>query len=201
MPTKIFHIIPASNFEFIRDQVACIVKDELDRQAEYYEEEDLTGEVFVERYTPIGIDEDNVITVNSESCQFDDQTNTSQSNEIHFNIDVFANAKQTSTMDGYKASSLKMQRVCGLIRSILMNPEYLTLGFDPGFIWHRSVQTIRFNRVMEEQDGSFSRMSRLDLLVKCSEEQQQATPRIAKGYDTQIKIELTEKGYKLIKNK
>jgi len=74
------------------------------------------------------------------------------------------------------------------------------LLFTNGIVERRSVKSIRFARVSDEQDAYYTRMSRIDFVVKVNETVQGISPIIADGYDSQIKIELTNKGYKLTYN-
>jgi hypothetical protein len=207
MAAKLTYQIPSSNFETIRNQIASVIKLELDNQAALrgvgnpiVPNPDYTAEIYVERFTPVDKSEGNVIIISVENCRFNNQTPISQSNETLYSIDIYCNGIETLDIEGYKTSSIKLQRLCGLIRHILMSPYYDRLGLANGIIEHREVSQIRFARVNDEQDSVFSRMARMDVSVKMNENQNGIDPIIAGGYDTIIKIELTEKGYKLTYN-
>lgn len=191
--------IGQQNFELVRDRVAIILKEEMDNQATRQTNTELTGSFFVERFNPPNEDEGTVICINLDQCQFDCQTPVSQSNEIRINIDVFCDSVQ-STVEGYERSGKKSARLAGLIRAILQNPQYDRLKFTNGIVERRSVPSIRFARVSDEQDARYTRMSRVELMVRVNEPVTGISPIEADGYDTQIKIELTEKGYKLTYN-
>ncbi len=207
MEIKLTYLIQSANFETVRNQIASILKLELDNQAllrgtgtPVVPNHDYTAEIYIERFTPVDKSEGNVIVVTVENCRFSQQTPVSQSNEVIYNIDVYCNGLETSDIEGYNDSSVRLQRLCGLIDHILMSPHYDRLGLANGIIEHREVSQIRFARVNDEQDSVYSRMARVDTLVKMNENQSGIEPVIASGYDTIIKIELTELGYKLTYN-
>jgi hypothetical protein len=192
--------IGQQNFELVRDRVAIIVKEELDNQATRQTNTELTGNVFIERFDLPNEDEGTVITVNVDQCQYDNQTAISQSNETRLNIDVYCDSYQTESAPGYERSGKKAGRLAGLIRAILQNPVYDRLKFANGIVERRSVSSIRFARVSDEQDARFTRMARIELVVRVNETVTGISPIVADGYDTQIRIAETSKGYKLTYN-
>lgn len=202
MAAKLLFNISQQNFELIRDRIALIIKEELDNQASAGRQNnsELTGSVFIERYTPANEGEGTVICVNTDSCEYADQTPISQSNETRFFVDITSDKKASPTADGYELSGKKNARIAGLIRAILQNPVYDRLQFSNGIIERRSVKNIRFARVNDEQDAYYTRMSRVEVLVKMNEPVTGITPGIPEGYDTNIKIESTNEGFKLTYN-
>lgn len=200
MAAKLNYIIPAGNFETIRDVIAVLLKLEMDNQAILRSNQDYTAEFYTERFTPVGINEGNVITVDLAGGQLDNQTPISQVFEATYNIDIFTGAKETSANDGYYNSSVKLQRLAGLVRHILQSPYYDRLGLENGIVQRRSVSSIRFGSVNDEKDASFVRMGRIQLTVRIYEESNEISVLAAAGYDTVIKISETEKGFKLTYN-
>jgi hypothetical protein len=200
MAAKLLYSIGQSNFELVRDRIALILKEECDAQAARQSNTELTGTFYIERYTPVNEGEGSVITVNLDSCNYDDQTPVSQSNEVTINIDIYNDKNQTSSIDGYEAASKENARLAGLIRYILQAPIYDRLSFTNGIVERRSVKNIRFARVSDEQDSYYTRMSRVQIVVKVNETITGLTGIAADGYDTQIKIELTDKGFLLTYN-
>jgi hypothetical protein len=200
MAAKLTYQIPSSNFETVRDQIGSILKLELDNQSVLCGDSDLTAEVYVNRFTPVDKSEGNVIIIKPESCKLDGQTPVSQSNETVYNVDIFTNARESASMEGHRRSSVKLERLAGMIRHIIQSPHYDRLGLANGIIEHREISQIRFAQVNDEQDSEFSRMARVDVTVHMNENQNGIEPVIAAGYDTIMKIELTEKGHKLTYN-
>jgi len=211
MAVSLNYTVAASNFETVRDKIATILKEEMDNQAirrgtpqtpplPNIPNPDYTANFYTERFTPVGKEEGNVITVDIDSGQFDNQIPISQSFECTFNIDIFTSAKHLTTGQGYYNSAVKLHRLAGLVRHILQSPYYDRLGLTNGIIERRSVSRIQFAKVNDEQDAAFTRMARVVFVVRMNENSNQITPVTAAGYDTIINIEETEKGYLLTYN-
>jgi hypothetical protein len=210
MAVKLNYIIPASNFESIRDRIALILKTEMDNQSilrgtvqvpplPIIPNLDYTANFYTERFTPVDKTEGNVITVDIQDGTTDNQTPVSQSLECNYNIDIYTGAKENSN-PGYYNSAVKLHRLAGLVRHILQSPYNDRLQFANGIIERRSVSRLQFARVNDEQDATFQRMARVTLTVKMNENQNGITPITAGGYDTEIKISETELGYYLTYN-
>jgi hypothetical protein len=206
MAVKIDYTIQSSNFELVRDRIALILKEELDNQAllqgagdPVVPNDDYTADIYTERFTPVDKSEPNVIIISLGNSSLTNRTPISQINECSFNIDVFTKSKQTSTGYGYYNSAVKLQKLVGLIRHILMSPYYDRLSFFDGIIANRSVNQIQYSEVRDEQDAIYSRMARITFEVHMIENNNQIIPIDASSYQTIIKIEETEKGYLLIK--
>lgn len=211
MAVKLNYTIPASNFESVRDRIATILKEEMDNQAllrgtpqapplPNIPNADYTANFYTERFTPIGKEENNVITVDLDGGSLDNQTAITQSFECKFNIDIWTGAKATTTGEGYYNSAVKLHRLAGLVRHILQSPYYDRLSFADGIIERRSVSQIQFAKVNDEQDATHTRMARITLTVRMIESSNQITPVTAAGYDTIINIAETELGYLLTYN-
>jgi hypothetical protein len=201
MAVKLDYIISQSNFEAVRDRIASILKEEMDNQSLLHSNDlDYTADFYTERYVPVDKSEGNVIVVDIAGGTLSNQTPVTQSFECTYNIDIYTEGKETSSNTGYYNSSVKLHRLAGLVRHILQSPYYDRLNFSNGVIERRSVSKIDFANVNNEQDGSFSRMGRVTLTVNINEESNGITPIDAGGYDTVIKIEETEKGFKLTYN-
>ncbi len=207
MAVKLNYIIPSSNFELIRDRIAVILKEEMDNQSilrgtgnPVVQNLDYTADFYTERFTPVDKSEPNVVIVSLESSSLSNRTPISQSNECVFSIDIYTHANQTADHIGYYNSGVKLHRLIGLIRHILMSPNYDRLGFINGIIERRDVSQVQFASVNDEQDALFSRMARITFNVRMIETSNEIDPVEASGYDTVIKIEETEKGFLLTYN-
>lgn len=207
MAVKLNYIIGSSNFELVRDKIALILKEELDNQAllrgsgnPVIPNSDYTADVYIERFVPVDKSEPNVIIVSLNNSNLDNRTPISQSNECSFSIDVFTTAQQTSSNFGYYNSAVKLHRLIGLIRHILMSPYYDRLSFSNGIVESRAITQFQFSEVRDEQDAIFSRMARATFNVRMIETSNQITPVTAEGYDSIIKIEETENGFLLTYN-
>lgn len=201
MAVKLNYDIAPSNLELIRDRIGIILKEELDNQATRQADELLTAEIFTERYTPPDEQEDRIIIIGIDRGTYEHQTSLDQRADFNFTIDIYTKGKQSQAESGYLNSSKKLHRLAGLVRSIIMAPVYVRLGFDTSpIIARRSVNAMAFDPTNDQEDMNYFRMVRIVLKVEFCEEQPAEIPTEAAGYDTQVKIELTEKGYKFILN-
>lgn len=192
--------ISETNFEMIRDRIGAILKDELDNQATLQANPDLTAEVFAERFSPVDPAEGNVLVVYVDRGNYTHQTEITQRGKFNYFVDIFTFGKQSDTETGYYKSSKKCQRLAGLILNIIQAPDYKKLGFANGIVYHRAVQDIQFDHPQDNQDTKYARMGRVIIMVEHHNEVPATDPITASGYDTQVKLEETEKGYQYIIN-
>lgn len=190
--------IPESNLETIRDQIAIIIKEELDNQATLQSDSDLTGLVFIERFTPIDKSEGTVIIVYIDRGEFSQQTQITQRGKANFFIDVFTWDLQTNTEEGYYRSAKKLHRIVMLIHNILQAPQFNKLTFAAGIVYNRTVTGIQFGQPNDNADTNYSRMGRLTLSVEFHNEQPHEEPIAASGYDTTVRIDTSDEGYTFI---
>jgi hypothetical protein len=192
--------IPESNLEAIRDQIAIIAKAELDNQATRQTNDDLSGKVFIERFTPFNKSEGTCMNVYIDRGNFTQQTQVTQRGEFNFFIDIFTWDTQTDSEEGGYRSARKLHRIAGLLLNIFQSPVFNTLGFDPGIIYNRTVTNMIFDNPINNQDQNFARMGRVTISVDFHNQQPFESPITASGYDTSYKIGMTDDGYQIITN-
>ena len=100
-------------------------------------------------------------------------------------------------MDGDQASMFKVQKILGVCRAILSDPRYKTLGFEPPFVMNRHVENIESPKP-KNSDLKSVVMARLPILVRLPENVELLTASLIEGYDTQVKLAETDKGYKFV---
>ena len=192
--------IAETNFELIRDRIGAILKDELDNQATRQADTDLTAAVFTERYVPVDPSEGNVLVVYVDRGNYTQQTEITQRGKFNYFVDIFTMGKQSDTETGYYNASKKCHRLAGLILNIIQAPDYKTLGFANGIVYHRAVQDIQFDHPQDNQDTKYARMGRVIIMVEHHNEVPATDPITASGYDTQVKLEETDKGFQYVSN-
>lgn len=192
------YIIPESNLEAIRDQLAIIIKAELDNQATLQAEPDLTGKVFIERFTPINKSEGTVINVYIDQSDFSQQTQITQRGKANYLVDVYCWDEQSETEEGYFRCARKLHRIVMLIHNILHAPQFNKLTFAAGIIYNRTVTRIQFDQPANNTDLNFARMGRLTLSVDFHNQQPHEVPITASGYDTTVKLDTSDDGYQFI---
>ena len=191
---KIKKIIPAQFFEVIRNRIAEILVDELDCQVLLTYDTDLEAKVFLERFTPFDNTEMPAINVSFSAGDYNNQTARDVDGTYSYFIDVFTQAKTTDDDRGDKLAMFKLHKLLGVCRAIIQNPIYKTLGFQPPFIMSRQISSIAIAQPREGETLSVV-MGRLILTIVAPEDIQLLTAKLIKGFDTQVKLALTDKGY------
>lgn len=148
------------NFEIVRDQIAAILKLEIDNQKQLAaaagkNPADWDLRIFMERSNPFEeFQTDNytgpaIVNVWYESSNFDDagsDTVERQKANVTYNIDVYSHGTAQETSDGHLPgdlqSSLRLAAATRLVRNILMAGPNTYLRFKRPFIWRRRVETI-----------------------------------------------------------
>lgn len=192
--SKINTIIGPQNFELVRDRVAEILADELANQFVLTGDAENNAKVFLERVVPIDKTETPLVNVKINRGVLKDQVAVNTHETLTFDIDIFHGAKSTDADNGDQVSRLKMQRLMGICRAILEDPQYKTLGFQAPFIQNRHIESMDFADG-DPMDTSFKSMGRLTLSVKIPENTDLLIPVVAAGFDTEMTLELTDKGY------
>lgn len=218
----ISNIIAESNFEIIRSKIAIILADELANQkalniaAKANEEakpepdplliafyqlniDSIPGEVFEERFTRITKPEFPVLNVVFVASPLDALiTNSSQVSVARYSIEAYASAGDSVDDPGDKLASIKLHRLLAISRSIIMNPNYIRLGFDtvPYIIGYRQCVNIIIGQPEEGADDvKHSIFGKFDVNVKCTEDVENLSGLPLEISNTVVKLFDTEKGF------
>lgn len=213
--SNIDYIIGESNFEKIRSKIASILADEFSNQKSLISTALLTetdqdviddynislnaipNKVWEERFRRPSEGEYPVVNVFLQNNPLNDLIgNENQTGTNTFGIEFYMSAKDTDTDRGDKLSAIKLQRLIGITRHIIMTPHYLTLGFGAGFIGHRSAQNMIY---AQPEDGVSNAdnviMGKLDIIVKSREDVEKLDGVLFDQNDTTFKLFDTEKGF------
>jgi hypothetical protein len=186
--------IPTQAFELIRNRIAEILVDELPEQAILQGDNQLNATVYVERFIPFDLTEIPAVNVSINRTAYSEQTQRNTDGEHTFSIDVHTSAKSTSTVRGDSLAMFRLQKLLGVVRGILEDSRYKTLGFAPPFIESRKVTAIEYAQPTEG-DGTSTVVGRVTFVVRAPDRSGVVTPELIAGYDTQVKLSLTNKGY------
>jgi len=187
--------IPTQSFELIRNRIAEILVQELPAQATFLADTKINATVYVERYVSFDLTELPAVNVSLNRGLYAEQTQKSTDGTYTYNIDCHTSAKSTSAgARGDSLSMFQLQKLLGVCRGILEDTRYNTLGFARPFIESSKITTIDIGNATEG-DATSSVMGRLTLVVRANEQKGVVTPELIAGYDTQVKLGLTEKGY------
>jgi hypothetical protein len=165
-------IIPQQSFEIIRDQIRLILNDELINQYSLTGDPRLNVTTTVERLTPIDKTELTIVNVMFNGGQYGNKHTGSADGTYTYNIDVYVNQKTNQTNGGDVLAAMKLHRVLGVCRSILENPGYKTLGWNPlptPFIMRTMIMDLNIGNIKQNDDSFNTLFGRLTFEVRANE--------------------------------
>lgn len=195
---QIDETLTARKFELIRDRIGEILADELPNQAALNSDPDLNPTIYLERLVPVSHEELPVVNIFAAESDFNRFTQISQTGENRIAIDVFTKGPTEgpdADQRGDTISSKKTARLAGLIQAILSHYKYRVLGFAGKFIDRVEVEEIKFLEPIKAEDATNLTKARLIVMVKAEETVAPYDPPLIDGYDTAVKLALTEYGY------
>lgn len=151
--------------------------------------------VFKERITSIDKTEEVMINVLLDGFANRHATQSDQQNNTNFFIDIYANGKAKPNEKGDNIVATKLQKYIGLCRYILQSHKYVTLGFTPGSIGGKSVETFQMYEQPNTPDANFARMGRIGFSVRIMENQELWDGIALDNNITTVLLEETDKGY------
>lgn len=196
MASLITELIPAQSFEVVHDRIGEILTEELDAQFLIAGDYDLDIDIWKERDVPFNHSECPAINVMLDRSQYVDQSLQHNNGVFRYIVEIVhkAPSKDAKLEIGDSIAMTKVQKIMGKCRYILEHTKYKTLGFTPPFIQNRHVEEIYFGKPVR-QDSAHVAMGRMVFSVKVGETNGEAEASLLRGYDTTVKLYLTEKGY------
>lgn len=195
--SKLNFVIPPEGFEYCRTRIAEILADEIGNQYLYTGDADLQYVLFsVEGDVPFDKTEviKTMIGLSLGETKYGAGHAGNHSADYSFFIDIHTGAKSTSSQTGDAKAAIRAQRFAGLIRSILENPVYLTLGFKRPFI--SRVWMEKFDIAAQVPgDSRYSSMIRMVFHVELSEVCKLIDPPLIEGYQTVVNLGTSSFGY------
>ena len=191
--------IGRQSYELVGDRLAEILADELPEQfalstAATELKSVLQAQVFTERIVPFDKTEVPCVNVQLASGDYSGQTVKQADGAYTFFIDCYASAKNTDDVKGDQYALVKLKKLMGVIRAILQDTRYLTLGYSRGFVMSRQVTGIAISN-NAQQDAAHIVMGRITMTVKVPETVELIEPELIAGYETTVKLYETEEGY------
>lgn len=199
MASIITEIIPQQSFEIVLNRLGAILLEEISNQVQVQALPD-DVEIFIERMEGFDKSEDIVINVSCNNMNYQGQVQRGSQSDTTFFIDVYSTGEASASGAGHKDVRMKLHRYIGMCRYILSSTKYKTLGFEAGIVTGVNVTGVQFNNTDDREQADFIRMARLSLSVKIYENQEMWDAIVLQANDTTIKLDETEKGYKLIFN-
>lgn len=205
MPKISQRILP-QGYEVIRDMIGEIIADELPEQLAFsygdeISEAALVADVYVERFLPVQdseLSEKNIIIVNLVGGQFDNFKPLNHDGNCQFNIDFYCSATSTDDYSGDVMATFELQRLMGVVKSILMHPIYETLNFARPFIMGRYVDDMKIQDPKQKEEATNFIMGRINLSVRCIETLNPVDLTELRMNTTSVKLHETERGFMYI---
>jgi hypothetical protein len=187
--------IPTQGFEIVRDLIGTILYSNLLVQKTLKNLPDEIN-VFTGRTSPFQSSEKLMINIVSDSSAYNSFTEYNVQGSTNYFIDVFCTAAETESNTGGKLSTNKRDMYIGMIRYILQSTIYKTLQMTPGLVLGTYVEGFENFDSSNNQDASFVKMSRLTFSVRLNESQNLWEGVVISSIFTDVKLELTDLGYK-----
>jgi len=195
MSSIITGIIPSQQFEIIRDKIGLILFEELTNQYTLTSNEELNLKVYVERLVAFDKTDMPCVNVLFSGGTYNNKNTLSADGNYSFFIDVYSAAKSTTELSGDAKAAFSLQKVLGVCRAILENPQYRDLGYTEPKVSRTSIESISIQEPQNNQDATSSIMGRLVFNVLVEEDTQLLTANAIDSFSTEVKLNLTDKGY------
>lgn len=184
-----------SNFELIRDRIGQVLADEFLFQQTFGDTDIANLKVWVSRTIPFDKTEPPAINVNYIHGDFYSEDSSVNTNVYKYSIDCHASAKSNVAGDrGDAVAMMRLHKIMGIASRILNDTQYRTLAFPPPSIQTRWIETADIAEVMRG-DAESIMFGRLVFAVRINEDITLLSTNIIKGYDAQVKMDLSDKGY------
>lgn len=186
--------IPLQSFELVRDQIGAILADEIDAQHYMTQNPLFDLRVWVERFIPFDHKELPAVNVSLFGGSYEGQSVKQHDGVYKYLIECYTAAKTKDGEPGDALAMIRLHRLLGVCRSIIMDAKYLTLGFEKPFIMNRHFESLAIADPGRQDAVSVAR-GRLVLSVKVPETFDLKEVDTIYGYETRVRLHETDKGY------
>lgn len=196
---KINNALTKSGFEIVKKRIGEILTDELQNQ-KTLQGFDFPVNVFVDRINNFDVSEIVIINVRLENLNKSNQNQYSSHDEVTYNIDIIATGVQTNDDLGGTISTSVRDSFASMCINILQSNIYATLGFEKGLVMSSNIESFNTYEAANNQDSNFVSMGRVSLAVKIYEGHEVWAGENFESNFTDIKLGLTDLGYKFVFN-
>lgn len=196
MPAKLTQPIGLQNYQLVTAKIFDILSDELPSQSLLTGSDVLNAEVVLERITPANTSEYPMVSVryvdtNTENTDYDgDYLATS-----NYLIECYVSAKYSDDDSADTLVNLSLQRLTGVIRSILMASVYNKLDLPNNIVRSRKISRIAIGEPENNSDSLNVGYAQIQFEVVTNEGSERVSPSIIESYYTSVLLSLTDKGY------
>lgn len=194
MSSKINLSIGRQSYELVRDRIGEILIEELTNQVATYNNQYARADVTVEGNKVSDYTEMSTVFVSLASDEFSNEHTGCSTGDVVYFIDCICRAKNTDTAEGSYLSSFKAQALAGIVRYILKDPAYNTLGYTPPFISRVTVESIKVGDA-SKNDLESTTGARVTVRVTVNENNAMPTPTLINSYTTSVTLGSTNTGY------
>lgn len=187
-------VIPPQNFEVVRDQIGAILTAEIHNQLLMSGDYNLTLKVWRERLVTFDHTEIPAVNVMYAGAPFDSRDSKQVEGQHDYYIDCYQRSKAREEELPDLLAMVKLHRLLGICRAIIMDPKYKTLGFQSPSIASRSITRILMGDP-SKMDATTSVFGRLILTVRMPEVTALINPPKIQDFLSNIRLVLTDKGY------
>jgi hypothetical protein len=191
------NIIPQQGFEIVRDVIGAVITTELLEQ-KVKQGFSYPINVYIGRSIPFQSAEKIMINVLLDSGNYSQHGEKSVSSGTNFFIDVYTSSKESDLGDGDYNSTVLKDKFLGMIRYILQDHHYKTLGLPLGLIMGTYVEGFENFESSNNQDAAFIKIARLRFNVRINESQSLWEGVEIDSMFTDVKLDLTDNGYKYV---
>lgn len=199
---KLNYIIDSQAYEKIRDRIGEILADEISNQAtlDTVAGADINAKVWAERTQAFSHTETPAVNILLARGDYSNSDATMDDGTYLFQIDAYTSSKADTVKgkNGDLIAAQKLQRLMGIIRTILTDSAYRTLGFSAPFIEGCGITGISFLDPQIVTDTISVHTGRIIFSVRVPELGLGKEPTIIDSYKTSIKLSTTDEGYLFI---
>lgn len=190
---KISSVIGPQNYELIRNRIAEILIDEIEGQK--FLGNDIGLKVlYIENHLPVNHTNLPCIVISTSKGTYKNKSQKSIDGNYDFFIDIIQKSKSTDDDNADKLSAVYVQKVIGIIRTILESPMYNTLGFEKPFSCRSIVSGIEFG-TMKDVDEKNVQLGRLTYNIDVPETMKFIQPVLIYEFVTSVKLDDSNSGY------
>lgn len=188
--------IPQQNFEKILDRLGSVLTVEFAGQFTLTSDADLKVNIYNERIIPFEPEELPAINICLARGDYENKTIRDVNGRYLYHIYVVTSAENTDDASGDQLAKVKLNKIVGVIRAILANRVYVTLGFAQPSIQHHSTLNFDVLQPPYERDTDHITTGVLEHVVRIEEKTQLEDGTPWAESNTTVTLIDTEKGFK-----
>jgi hypothetical protein len=185
--------IKKQTFEVIRDQIALILKEELENQAEL-DSNFKAPEVYINRFINLNHHNIPAINVTTDRASYQNESPKHQLGLYTYQLEFYHKGQSTSKNDASEISARRNEDMVGKARHILMAPEYYNLDFQEQIIGRRYFDDFSIGNPNVTESLAVS-MAAMNFNVLAGELPNLASPTPIQGNTTTVLVKDAAYGY------